>query len=165
MSALAQFALEAGGALSVATVIGAWTFRSSSAPTWAKIAFPVVMMALVVAAPWKVSALLGRPRAAACADLPTSFDLIGYSARDADKRVYLWIKAGSEPVAYDVPLNLATRVALTDARDSMIRTGAAHFHISCKPTIINKNGRGAEGSEEGETLFTIDDPNAKGADE
>jgi hypothetical protein len=147
MYQFAEFAFEAGGALAAAAVIAAWTFRSASAPTWAKIALPTAMMALVIAAPWKVNALLGLPRHATLAELPKSFDLLSFVANDDTGRVYLWLRTGGEPVAYDVPLSKSMRDALRAAQTDMVRQGSVRVGID--------SGVGHD-KEEGESLFTID---------
>jgi hypothetical protein len=167
VSALAKFAFEAGGAWAIATVIGAWTFRSSSAPIWAKIALPVAMMALGISAPWKVDALLGMPRRAVCEDLPKSFELVGFSANDQEHRAYLWIKTGAEPVSYDVPLGKGMAAGLLAARTVIAREGSAHIRVSCKAPDKGKlppSGSGRD-DEQGEAVLVVEGEPAKGADD
>ena len=61
MNFFSAFAASFGSTLLMTALIGAWLFRSSTAPLIAKIAVPALIVALACATPYQVNAMLGLP--------------------------------------------------------------------------------------------------------
>jgi len=125
---------------------------------WLKLSLPSLMMALILVAPWNISALLGchgRLRARTCRKHSTFCP----SSPTALKTVsYLWLRAGAEPRAYDVEATKNMKEALLDAKTAMVRHGSAHISVSCAASGgkgSTKLGAG-ERSEAGEPVLAID---------
>ena len=85
MNFFSAFAASFGSTLLMTALIGAWLFRSSTAPLIAKIAVPALIVALALSTPYQVNAMLGLPISAPPATLPAYAELIAFVAHDDDR--------------------------------------------------------------------------------
>jgi hypothetical protein len=146
-----SFALSFGSLLVLQAVIAAWLFRTASAPLWAKIAVPSLVVALGCYAPFAVASMMGFPVFASMAELPDHAELIAFVPLDGDKRVDLWLRSGDAPRAYETVLDPSMRKVLQEAREKMEHGQAA---------MLAKTKRAAKGAKPGasDPLGIGDDP-------
>lgn len=119
MTSVAEFALESGVVLTLSVTIAASLFRSASVSFALKLIIPSLMLAISIAAPWRIGALLGQPRPVACSDLPKTFNLIAFlpNGESAD----LFIQAGGPPRLYEVEAGADFRAALAKLKPKLAR--------------------------------------------
>lgn len=113
-------ALSFGSMLLMGVLIASWLFRSSEAPLIAKIAVPVLVVALACAIPYQVNAVLGFPISAPPATLPARAELIAFVALDNEARVDLWLRQGAAPPrAYETMMTDRLKQTLRNAKSKL----------------------------------------------
>jgi hypothetical protein len=116
------FAASFGSMLLMTALIGSWLFRSSTAPLIAKIAVPVLIVALACITPYQVNAMLGLPISAPPATLPAYAELIAFVAHEDDPMVDLWLRQrNAPPRAYETRLNNKLKRLLREAQSRLSR--------------------------------------------
>lgn len=140
MSAFASFAVAIGSLFCGLVVIATWTFRTSAAPLWVKIALPVLLTGAAVYAPFAFRDQLGRPIPSTLAEMPERINLLAFKPVDSEKRVDLWIDEGGATRAYEIPLDKKTAAALRQAMSQLARG---------RPAFLSKSGRAASGRAKG----------------
>ena len=76
------FVLTYGLMLASMAVMAAWLFRSSSAPLWAKVGLPILVVALACVTPLEVNPMMGLPVTVSLKSLPDQAQLIAFLPHD-----------------------------------------------------------------------------------
>jgi hypothetical protein len=114
------FVLTYGLMLAGMTVMASWLFRSSTAPMWAKIGLPILVVAGACVTPLEVNPMMGLPVTASLKALPDRAQLIAFVPHDEAQLVDLWLRCGEGPPrAYETQLDEQMKKTLREARQEM----------------------------------------------
>ena len=121
MTIFSQFAISLGASLALQAVIVGWIFRTTSAPTWHKLAVPALAVALACWTPYSASQMMGYPVSVSQVDLPAHAELLAFAPHDDDGTVDLWLRSGGESLAraYETKLTAGMKKTLREAREAM----------------------------------------------
>jgi hypothetical protein len=120
MTFFSAFTLTFGLMLALMAVMAAWLFRSSSAPLWAKVGLPILVVALACVTPLEVNPMMGLPITAAVETLPDRAQLIAFLPHDETQVVDLWLSCDQGlPRAYETRLDERMKKTLREARQEM----------------------------------------------
>jgi len=124
-----------GAYLALLAVIGAWLFRTSSAPLFAKIIIPASLMILGCWAPFELPAILGWPIETTFAALPDKAELIAFLPYDDEKQVSLWLMpdGAPQPRAYSVEMTDDLKDTLRKAQKAKADGGRTVLAKVAKP--------------------------------
>ena len=120
MTFFSTFVLTYGLMLASMSVMAAWLFRSSSAPLWAKVGLPILVVALACVTPLEVNPMMGLPVTASMKSLPDRAQLVAFLPHDEAKVVDLWLRCDDGPPrSYETTLDEPMKKTLRDARQEM----------------------------------------------
>lgn len=124
---ISQFGLVIGAMLLLMSVIVAWLFRTSSAPTWTKVSAAAILVALGCYGPHAANSIAGLPILTSIDGMPACFELVGMLARDEDAKVDLWaIYKSGVPRSYEISLTKALKKSLSPIAESLAQNGSVH---------------------------------------
>ncbi len=152
MTFFSTFVLTYGFMLAGMAVMAAWLFRSSSAPLWAKVGLPILVVALACVTPLEVNPMMGLPVTTSLKALPERAQLIAFVPHDQAKLVDLWLRCGQDPPrSYETQLDEQMKKTLREARKEM-DNGRPAILAKRKSSAGSRNGVADE-----ETEYVLDD--------
>ena len=154
MTFFSTFALTYGLMLTAMAVMASWLFRSSSAPLWAKVGAPVLIVALACVTPLEVNPMMGLPVTASIKALPERAQLVAFLPHDDENLVDLWLRCdGGPPRSYETTLDERMKKTLREAQQQM-ENGRPAMLAKRKPARGSANGL-ANAQDENE--YVLDD--------
>lgn len=128
--------LVSGSFLALMAVVGAWLFRTSSAPFIVKIIIPASLMILACVTPYQLPSILGWPVETTFASLPPQAELIGIVEHAEAKTVDLWLMpdGAPQPRAYSVELTEELKKTLRQAQKARADGARAILAKVAKPS-------------------------------
>jgi hypothetical protein len=150
------FVLTYGLMLASIAVVAAWLFRSSSAPLWAKVGLPVLIVALACVTPLEVNPMMGLPVTASLQSLPERAQLIAFLPHDEAKLVDLWLRCDEGPPrSYETTLDERMKKTLRQAREEMDNGRPAM--LAKRKSAARDVAKDANGLPDDQNEYVLDD--------
>lgn len=120
MTFFSKFVLTYGLMLASIAVMASWLFRLSSAPLWAKVGLPILVVALACVTPLEVNPMMGLPVTASLQSLPDRAQLIAFLPHDEAHLVDLWLRCDEGPPrSYETQVDERMKKTLRQAQEEM----------------------------------------------
>jgi hypothetical protein len=142
------FVLSFGFMLATMALMASWLFRSSSAPLYAKVGLPLLVVGAACLTPLEVNPMMGLPVTASLKSLPDRAQLVAFLPHDEAKLVDLWLRCdGGPPRSYETRLDEQMKKTLRQAQQEM-ENGRPAMLAKRKPTLVGSaNGLADEQNE------------------
>ena len=145
MSDFTWFFICVGIGLSLFGLATGFVLRATTAPLWAKLTIPTLIVSMAGVAPYSIKPMMGRPVETTMEQLPRQVVLLAFYPINR-LMVDIWIVEGKHTRIYQVPYDRALQKALTQAREEL-KDG---------PTEISRqDAEGAEGPDGGGSGSTV----------
>ena len=118
MSDFTWFFICVGIGLSLFGLATGFVLRATTAPLWAKLTIPTLIVSMAGAAPYSIKPMMGRPVETTMEQLPSQVLLLAFYPIDR-RTVDIWIVEGMHTRIYQVPYDQALQKALTQAREEL----------------------------------------------
>jgi hypothetical protein len=152
MTFFSTFVLTYGLMLVSMAVMASWLFRSASAPLFAKVGLPILVVALACVTPLEVNPMMGLPVTAPVEALPERAQLVAFLPHDEAKLVDLWLRCeGGPPRSYETRLDERMKKTLRQAQQE-IDNGRLAMLAKRKPSAGS-----ADGPADDENEYVLDD--------
>ena len=132
------FAIRLGAWFLAASIMLAWSFRTTGTSLLARIVLPISLVALGISLPFSVREMMGYPFDAALDAIPKDSRLIAFVEHDRDSKVDLWLQEPRQsPRAYRIDENEAVQRSMAEA----------HKRLKEGETVYVLRALGATGQE------------------
>ncbi|HKN27740.1 MAG TPA: hypothetical protein VJY34_07590 [Roseiarcus sp.] len=156
MTFFSTFVLTYGFMLVTMAVMASWLFRSSSAPLWAKVGLPILIVALACVTPLEVNPMMGLPVTASPQALPERAQLIAFVPHDEAKLVDLWLRCDEGPPrSYETQLDERMKKTLRQAQQEMDSGRLAM--LAKRKTAGQTAASSANGLPDDQTEYVLDE--------